>query len=177
MKTSNLLSNIANSKFMTNHIEKCKNPKFIARTLLLTSVSKDVFAYGLRVKNTLENDRIPEDKKKFSAHMDLASGIITAIVQTGVGFLMSNENFQDSISNKLFNSIKDNKRAFKAAKTSFSAISTLVAATLFAKRMLTPIIANKIVYKLDHKNDVQKSPQIDPSKKTPGTANKNMQLK
>ncbi len=155
MKTPNLLSKVANSKFMTTHIEKCNNPKFIARTLLLTSVSKDVFAYGLRVKNTLENDKIPDEKKKFSAHMDLASGIITAIVQTGTGFLMSNEKFQNSISNKLFSSIKDNKRAFNAAKTSFSAISTMVVATLFAKRILTPIIANKVVYKIDHKNNDQ----------------------
>jgi len=153
MRTGKILSNIANSKFMKEHIEKCNNPKFLTRTLLLTSVSKDVFAYALRVKNTLQNDKIPEDKKKFSAHMDTASGIITALVQIGTGFLVSSEKFQNGISNRLFKSIANDKRAFKAAAASFNAISTMVIATLFAKRILTPLIASKLVYKIDHKHD------------------------
>ncbi len=52
MKISKILSKAANSNFMVSHIEKCKDPKFLTRTLLLTSVAKDVFAYGLRVHNT-----------------------------------------------------------------------------------------------------------------------------
>ncbi len=62
---TNTLSKAANSNFMVNHIKKCDNAKFLTRTLLLTSVAKDVFAYGLRVHNTLTNDSIPEDKKQF----------------------------------------------------------------------------------------------------------------
>ncbi len=153
MKITNALSKAANSNFMVNHIKKCDDPKFLARTLLLTSVAKDVFAYGLRVHNTLNNDSIPEDKKKFSADMDTASGIITAIVQIGTGFLVSNEKLQNGIANKLFKSLKNDKRAFSAAKTSFSAISTMVIATLLAKRIATPLIASKVVYKSEHKND------------------------
>ena len=153
MKISNVLANIANSKFMVNHIQKCDDAKFLTRTLLLTSVAKDVFAYGLRVKNTLENDKIPEDKKKFSAHMDMATGITTAAVQIGAGFLVSNDKLQTNIANKLFKPILNDKRAFHSAKTSFSAISTMIIATLFAKRILTPLIASKMVYKLEHKND------------------------
>ena len=133
MKISNVLANIANSKFMVNHIQKCDDAKFLTRTLLLTSVAKDVFAYGLRVKNTLENDKIPEDKKKFSAHMDMATGITTAAVQIGAGFLVSNDKLQTNIANKLFKPILNDKRAFNSAKT--------------------PLIASKMVYKLEHKND------------------------
>lgn len=157
MKIQKALSNIANSKFMVNHIKKCEDPKFLTRTLLLTSVAKDVFAYGLRVHNTLTNDKIPEDKKKFSAHMDMATGITTAIVQIGAGFLVSNEKMQNGIANKLFAPIKNNKRAFNRARASFSAISTMVIATLFAKRILTPLIASKMVYRIDHKNDGNKA--------------------
>lgn len=153
MKIAGILSNIANSKLMTNHIQKCDNPKFLTRTLLLTSVAKDVFAYGLRVKNTLENDNIPEDKKKFSAHMDMATGITTALVQISTGFLMSSEKLQNGIAKKLFKPVLDDKKIFNAAKSSFSAISTMIVATLFAKRILTPLIASKIVYKAEHKND------------------------
>ncbi len=160
MKVQKVLSNIANSKLMVNHIEKCSDPKFLTRTLLLTSVAKDVFAYGLRVHNTLTNDKIPEDKKKFSAHMDTASGITTAIVQIGAGFLVSNENIQNGITNRLFKSIKDNSQMFNAAKASFSAISTMVIAALFAKRILTPLIASKMVYKFDHKDDNKTDKQL-----------------
>ncbi len=157
MKIPNILANIANSKFMTNHIQKCDDAKFLTRTLLLTSVAKDVFAYGLRVKNTLENDKIPEDKKKFSAHMDMASGITTAAVQIAAGFLISGEKLQNAITGKLFKPLINDKRALNAAKSSFSAISTMVVATLFAKRILTPLIASKMVYRAEHKNDSSQS--------------------
>ncbi len=153
MKISKILSKAANSNFMVSHIEKCKDPKFLTRTLLLTSVAKDVFAYGLRVHNTLNNDKIPEDKKRFSADMDMASGITTAIVQIGTGFLISNEKLQNSVADKLFKTLKNNPKQFAAAKASFSAISTMVIATLLAKRILTPFIATKVVYRQEHKND------------------------
>ena len=157
MKIPNIISKAANSNFMVKHIEKCNDPKFLTRTLLLTSVTKDVFAYGLRVHNTLNNDSIPEDKKQFSADMDMASGITTAIVQICAGFLVSNEKLQNGISNKLFKSLKNDPRKFGAAKTSFSAISTMVVATLLAKRILTPLITTKIVYRKEHKNDADNS--------------------
>ncbi len=89
--------------------------------------------------------------------MDMVTGITTAVVQIGAGFLVSNEKLQNGISNKLFKSLKNDPRAFGAAKASFSAISTMVFATLLAKRILTPLIASKIVYKKEHKNDAQKA--------------------
>lgn len=172
MKVQNILADIANSKFMVNHIKKCDDPKFLTRTLLLTSVSKDVFAYGLRVHNTLKNDKIPEDKKKYSAHMDLASGITTAVVQIGTGFLMSNEKFQNGIAQKLFKPLKDNKRAFNAAKTSFSAISTMVVATLLAKRILTPLIASRLVYRAEHAHDKDAKTNKNAQTQAPNMQNK-----
>ena len=148
MKLTNIASNIANSKFVRNHIEKSSNnSSYLARTLLLTSVSKDVFAYGLRVRNTLKNDEIPADKKKFSAEMDAASGVATAITQIGTGFLVSSDKFQDFICSKFLKSLEKNSQDYKNAKSALSAISTLVLASIFAKRILTPLIASKIAEK------------------------------
>ena len=152
MKIPNIISKAANSNFMVKHIEKCNDPKFLTRTLLLTSVTKDVFAYGLRVHNTLNNDSIPEDKKQFSADMDMASGITTAIVQIGAGFLVSNEKLQNGISNKLFKSLKNDPRKFGAAKHHLAQFLQWLLQP-FCKRILTPLIASKIVYKAEHKND------------------------
>ena len=58
------LNKVSNSNFVKNHVTKSiKDPSFLTKTLLLTSVSKDVFAYALRVNNVAKNKEIPEDKK------------------------------------------------------------------------------------------------------------------
>lgn len=145
MKIQKLASSFANSNIVKKHISKSSdNAKFLTRTLLLTSVSKDVFAYGLRVKNTLDNKEIPQEKKDFSVKMDAASGIATAVTQIGTGLLVSSDKFQNFFADKLFKSLKDNPAKFASAKTSFSAVSTLVLASVVAKRILTPLIATKI---------------------------------
>lgn len=140
-----IASGITNSSFVKNHmIKSATDPKFLARTLLITSVSKDVFAYALRVKNTLNNDEIPEEKKKFTAKMDAATCVATAVTQIGAGFIVSSEKFQSFFTDKLFKSLKNSPKELKNAKAAFNAISTLVLASIGAKRVLTPLIATKI---------------------------------
>jgi len=142
MKIGNIIKTAANSDIVKKHIVKSSSdPKFLARTLLLTSVSKDVFAYGLRVHNTLKNDKIPADKKEYTAKMDAASGIATAVTQIGTGLLVSSDKFQEFFADKLFSSLKNSPKELKHAKTAFNALSTLVLASVFAKRILTPLIA------------------------------------
>ena len=146
MKIGNIAKTIFNSEFVKKHISKSSSdPKFLARTLLLTSVSKDVFAYGLRVHNTLNNDKIPQDKKEYTAKMDAASAVATAVTQIGTGILVSSDKFQNFCTNKLFSSLKNSPKELKHAKTAFNALSTLVLASVFAKRILTPIIAVEMV--------------------------------
>jgi len=148
MNIKNIAASIANCEIVKNHIKKSSlNPKYLSRTLLLTSVSKDIFAYALRVHYTLVNDKIPEDKKQFSAKMDTASGILTGVFQIGTGFLVSSEKFQNFFADKLFKSI-ENPEDLKTAKSSFSALSTLVLASVFAKRILTPLFACVILDKI-----------------------------
>lgn len=160
MSLQKIVSNIANSKLIKRHITKSVNdPKFLSRTLLVTSVSKDVFAYALRVENTLHNDEIPEDKKAFTAKMDAASGLATAVTQIGTGLLISGGKFQNFVSDKLFKSLENDPKALKSAKASFSALSTLILASVFAKRIVTPLIAAKCAsyHKKDSKNGDDKN--------------------
>ena len=146
-----LASGLANLGPVKNHIIKSgSDPKLLARTLLITSVSKDVFAYALRVKNTLNNDEIPEDKKNFTAKMDAATCVATAVTQIGAGFIVSSEKFQSFFTDKLFKSLKN------SAKAAFNAVSTLVLASIGAKRILTPLIATKIAS--FHENDDKQKP-------------------
>ena len=144
MNIGNITKRIFNSELVKKQIRRSSsNPKFLARTLLITSVSKDVFAYGLRVHNTLNNKNIPQDKKEYTAKVDAASAVATAITQLGTGFLVSSDKFQKFCTDKLFSSLKNSPKELKHAKTAFNALSTLVLASVFAKRILTPIIAVK----------------------------------
>ncbi len=158
MGIQKICANIANSNFVKKHIQKSgQNPAFLARALLVTSVSKDVFAYGLRVHNTLNNDKIPEDKKSFTAKMDAASGVATAITQIGVGMAVSSKKFQNFFADKLFTSLKNSPKELKHAKAAFNAVSTLVLASVFAKRILTPLIASKVA---SHHKQQEKTAKI-----------------
>ncbi len=148
------INNFANSHFVKKHINKCiENPQFLTNTLLLTSVSKDVFGYALRVHNTMKNDEIPKDKKSFVAKMDAVTGITTAIVQIGTGFFLSNKKIQENICNRLFSELKNSPKKFKQASSSFKTISTLVGATLIAKRIFVPLISSPIASYLENKHN------------------------
>ena len=147
------LSTFANSHIVKKHIDKCiKSPQFLTNTLLATSISKDVFAYTLRVNNTLKNKEIPEDKKSFVATMDAVTRVITALVQVSAGLLLSNKKLQEGICNRLFSELKDNPKKFKQASSGFRAVSTLVGATLLAKRIIVPLISSPIAGYFENKH-------------------------
>ncbi len=155
---TNGLNKVANSKFVTKHIDDCmKNANFLTGTLLATSVSKDVLAYGLRVNNTKNNKELPEDKKSFVMKMDAVTGVVTALVQFSVGAAVANKKVQEAVSKKLFSCFEEGSKEFTRASAGFKVISTLVASTLFAKRVLVPMISAPIASALDKKsNEAQK---------------------
>ena len=149
----NKLNNFANSNFVRKHIDNCiKKPQTLTNTLLATSISKDAFAYALRVHNTLKNDEIPDDKKSFIAKMDAVTGITTTVVQLSTGLLLASKKVQDGLCNHLFSELKDNPKKFKQASSGFRAVSTLVGATLLAKRILVPLISSPIASYLENKH-------------------------
>jgi len=66
----NLLSKIANSKIINNHLNRViKDDAFAAKTLVAINVAKDVFAYGIRFKTAMKNKEIPEEKRPFLLHL------------------------------------------------------------------------------------------------------------
>ena len=150
----NRFRNFANSTTVKKHINKCvENQDFLTKTLLVTSISKDVFAYALRVNNTLKNDEIPKDKKTFVAEMDAVTGVTTAIVQLGTGFLLANKKIQDTICKHIFSVLDNEPDKFKKASAGFKTISTLVGATLIAKRIIVPLISSPIAGYLEKKHN------------------------
>ena len=52
---------ITQSKFFNKHLQKVINDDaFAAKTIVTCSVLKDVFAYTVRYKTTMDNEKIPE---------------------------------------------------------------------------------------------------------------------
>lgn len=155
------LRKFANSPFVKKHIDKCiENPQFLTKTLLVTSISKDVFAYALRVHNTLKNDEIPEDKKSFVAKMDASTGVVTAIVQMSTGLALANKKIQGAICSRLFSTLDKNSKKFKQASAGFATVSTLVGATLFAKRIIVPLISSPIAGYLENKHNQKQNSNL-----------------
>ncbi len=146
----NLLNKITNSELVNKHIKKAiTDDTFAAKTLVTINVAKDVFAYGVRFKTTMNNKEIPEERRPFVACMDLMSGVVTAAMQIGVGYSLANPKFQNKIWDKCFKNCKFNDMA--SAKKGFSQILALVGSTVLAERILVPLIATPAAEKVEKK--------------------------
>lgn len=155
----NLLNKIANSKFLNQHIKRTiEDDAFAAKALVALNVGKDVFAYATRFKTTMNNKEIPEEKRPFVASMDLMSGVVTAIMQIGVGFSLANPKFQNKIWEKLSKNctFKD----MNAAKKGFSQILALVGSSILAERILVPVFATPLA-ELAEKKILHHDPKKD----------------
>ncbi len=139
------LQHIAHSALVKKDIlTSLDTPKFAARMLLLTSITKDIFSYTCRIKNAKKNKEIPEDKKSFVIQMDRATRIVTAAVQLCTGLLISSSKLQNAITSKLFKNITDNPQIINFAKNNFASFSTLIFSTLFAKRIIVPLLSTPL---------------------------------
>ena len=141
---------ITQSKLFNNHLKRVINDDaFAARTIVVCSVLKDVFAYSVRYKTTMENKKIPEKRRPFVAAMDLASGVVTSIAQIAVGFSIASPKVQNRLWNKIFG-----KAEFKnigVAKKSFATILALIGSGLITERILVPLIATPLAAVVEKK--------------------------
>jgi hypothetical protein len=145
MGISSVVADIANSGVVRRHLDKSvSDPKYLARFLLAGSISKDIFAYTMRVRNAEKNPEIPEDKKQFVIAMDKAMGVTTTVVQLVTGGLIASEKFQNYCSSKLFADVASDPRRYNLAKAGFASLSTLFGALILAKRIVVPMISTPL---------------------------------
>lgn len=145
-----LIRPITQSKIFNNHLKKVINDDaFAAKTIVVCSVLKDVFAYSVRYKTTMDNEKIPEKRRPFVAAMDMASGIVTAIAQIVVGFAIASPKIQNRLWNAIF---KDAQfKNIGIAKKSFATILALVGSGVITERVLVPLIATPLAEKMEKK--------------------------
>ncbi len=171
------LKALSETKFL-QHVEKQyrkDNVKFISGIGVTSIVLKDGFGCYLYVKQSLNNDKIPEDKRKFVAALDLANGGLMILTQLLMHFTISNKKVQTWMFEKFFgkyftrpatkslqallakndklgpvsgdNFHKGLKKYKKDIINAFGCLTSLVAASVFAKRVVVPFIATPLADK------------------------------
>ena len=156
----------------------------------VSNITKDGVNCAYYVTQSLHNERIPEDQRKFVAGLDLANGILNVILQLGVSATLANviaNAFDKYIGKKVFTEanykemIPDWATKFKPdelirkinaekafAKTGFCLLGTLVTMQVITKRVIVPLIATpmasffkKLFEKADNKKvDEDKNKQL-----------------
>lgn len=147
---SNMINSITHSKFFNNHLKRVINDDaFAAKTVVTCSVLKDVFAYTVRYKTTMDNEKIPEKRRPFVAAMDMASGIVTAVAQIVVGFAIASPKVQNKLWNAMFKNAEF--KNIGIAKKSFATILALVGSGVITERILVPLLATPLAEKMEKK--------------------------
>ena len=172
------LKALSNAKFMDSICDAYQQEKMniITGIGVGSIVLKDGYGCYLYVKQSLHNDKIPEDKRKFVAALDLTNGGLMILTQLGMYFTISRPAVQKKMFNVLFG-----KTFSRAAKKSnmeilshqdkingkvpgkkfhtaynqiekdmnavFGHLVGLAASTIVAKRIIVPFIATPLADK------------------------------
>lgn len=149
--------------------------KFIAGIGVASIVLKDGLGCYMYVKQSLNNKKIPDDKRKFVAALDLANGGLMILTQILMFYTISNKVVQSKMFNKAFGKFfdraakkgyqaiinnkdkyaqitgKEFNKSFKDMKKNiegtFGVLTSLIAATILAKRVVVPFIATPLADK------------------------------
>jgi len=178
------IGKFAENKKVQNICEKFKNDpiKYAGYATLASLATKDAVGCYLYVTQSLNNKKIPEEKRRFVANMDLTNGILNVVTQIGLTFGL--KKFYKPMFNKMLNK-SFNKKACKDlitayrrdAKTSnaavlrkleaekklqktkdtiysaFEATMNIVVATIIAKRCIVPFLSTPITQYMTNKHD------------------------
>lgn len=144
------------------------NPAANAAVAIATvsNVTKDGVNCAYYVTQSLHNERIPEDQRKFVAGLDLANGILNVFLQLGISAALANTitaTFDEKIAPKFFTEAKykeiytDWATKFKPgellkkvnaekafARTGFCLLGTLILMQVITKRIIVPLIATPL---------------------------------
>lgn len=129
-----------------------------------SNLTKDGVNCAYYVAQSLNNERIPDDKRNFVAGIDLANGILNVSLQAGVSAFITDKSakffdnhfakkhYSEPIIKKQYEALKNkavtyeeffNNRMVKkeACRTGFGLIVMLVAMQVLTKRIITPLLS------------------------------------
>lgn len=161
----NFYDNLFKNPLVKKMLPKNPSPAQLARLALVSTLTKDGLNCYYYTTQSLHNEKIPEDKRKFVAALDLSNGLMNIAVPLATAPLV--EKYTDPLFEKLFgkyfdskagkemvNTLKSGKakgaelaekvvtgRARKWGKSGFSVIIMLVFSQILCKRIITPTIS------------------------------------
>jgi hypothetical protein len=166
------------------HIEN--NVKTIGAIGITSLVLKDLVGGYFYVTQSLKNDKIPEDKRKFVAALDLTNTGLMIGLQLLMFATISQKGFQNAMFKKMFGKYfarpaskvyqeilaatnkdcpkdghifhNDFDKVEKSTQKALETITSLVAATIIGKRILVPFIATPLADKAKILMDKHLSP-------------------
>ncbi len=161
-------------------------PESALATATVTSIIlKDGIGCAMYVTQSLNNDKIPEKKRKFVAALDLTNGVLMIGAQIAMFFAM--RKYSGPIFKKIFNKsfnatskantisrmrmedikkgghtckkqtiAKDFDKCEKGALDLFKFVADIAAATIVGKRIIVPLVATPLAKKVEKKLDTKK---------------------
>lgn len=172
--TSNMFKKIANLKPMKTVCKQYQkdNVRFISGVALTSIALKDALGCVFYVYQSLNNEKIPKEKRSFVAALDLANGGLMIAAQILAYMTISKKAVQQKMFNKFFgkmitpkfkqgvitklqNSTTMGKYSEKHLSDKFDAytnktvdafgfLTSLVASTILAKRVVVPFLATPL---------------------------------
>lgn len=160
-----------------------QNDMVISAVGISSIMLKDGLGCLIYVHQSLNNDKIPEEKRKFIASLDLIKGLLNMVMEISVFFgfkyiqsrlfnkyigkyfdrsvaksmkkvMLSSDEFKNVESNHFYNAFNKYKGSVKSA---FNQITSLIAASIVAKRVIVPFIATPLAGKLQERQEQKHS--------------------
>ena len=190
-----ILAKVINSVANSSIGKKLSNPvnagSAAAMVATISCVTKDAVNCCYYVKQSLDNERIPEEKRKFVASLDLANGILNVVTQLIIGPAaekFTGKMFDKYITTKYFSgdaisALQTNKACagrvtsefFKdimgpgktAARTGLLVLASLIGTQIIAKRVIVPFLATPMAsyfkekFEQNEKNKQGKTDSVD----------------
>ena len=168
---------LANNKYMQKFCDKFEvSPdKMIEYTTIASLLGKDTIGCYMYVRQSLNNEKIPEEKRSFVAALDLTNGGLMILSQLITYITLSRPAVQNKLFGKFFDKVFDTKtvknlittirnetrvkgninvtkvekavvnaeieKVKKTVKDVFGFITSLIASTTIAKRIIVPFLA------------------------------------
>lgn len=137
------INNVANSSFMKKAFSE-RAGEMAATIALASTTTKDAVNCYYYTYQSLHNEKIPEEKRKFVAAIDFSNGILNVVSQLTIGAYIKNQLPQ--LFDKWFKNTSLTGGTLKAAKNGFVVLGTLIFAQIILKRVLTPFLATPIAH-------------------------------
>lgn len=134
---------IANSKAMKAAFSE-RAGEMAATVALVSTTTKDAVNCYYYTNQSLHNEKIPEEKRKFVGAIDFSNGFMNVLSQLTLGAYIKNKLPQTF--DKLFKNTRLTGGTLKAAKNGFVVLGTLIFAQIILKRVLTPFLATPLAH-------------------------------